>query len=99
MTVYVLDENLRLIPKAEKLAREQVHVIGDVMEPVQSMASGKWYSSKSALRAEYRSRGYEEVGNEYVGGKNLDVKREVRTSDIRDLWARAERRHRYKNDY
>lgn len=40
------------------------HIIGDVMEPVQSMASGKYYESKSAIRAEYKRLGMVEIGND-----------------------------------
>ena len=39
-------------------------IIRDTMEPVRSMASGAMHDSKSALRAEYRERGYEELGND-----------------------------------
>lgn len=40
------------------------HIIGDVMEPVQSMLDGKYYTSKSALRATYKKAGCVEVGND-----------------------------------
>ena len=47
-------------------------VMSDTLpEPVQSMADGKYYSSKAALRATYKPSGnpqgnsYVEVGNEY----------------------------------
>ena len=45
-------------------------VISDTIEPVQSMADGRYYSSKAALRATYKPSGnpqgesYIEVGNE-----------------------------------
>jgi len=39
-------------------------VIADSMEPVQSMASGEWYTSKRAIRAEYKRLGMTEVGND-----------------------------------
>lgn len=39
-------------------------VISDHMAPVQSMASGKMYDSKSAIRAEYKAMGMIEVGND-----------------------------------
>lgn len=39
-------------------------VMSDVMEPVQSMLDGKYYDSKSALRATYRATGHIEVGND-----------------------------------
>jgi len=46
------------------------NVITDSIEPVQSMADGRYYSSKAALRATYKPSGnpqgesYIEVGNE-----------------------------------
>jgi hypothetical protein len=39
-------------------------VISDVMDPVQSMLDGKYYTSKSALRATYKQGGVVEVGND-----------------------------------
>ncbi len=39
-------------------------IASDVMEPVQSMLDGKYYDSKSALRATYRRAGCIEVGND-----------------------------------
>lgn len=39
-------------------------VISDVMDPVQSMLDGKYYTSKSALRATYQKAGVVEVGND-----------------------------------
>jgi hypothetical protein len=36
----------------------------DGMDPVQSMATGKFYDSKSAIRAEYKALGLTEVGND-----------------------------------
>lgn len=39
-------------------------IAGDVIDPVQSQATGKVYDSKSALRAEYRRLGMVEVGND-----------------------------------
>lgn len=46
------------------------HFISDTMDPVQSMADGKWYTSKSAIRATYKPSGnpqgasYAEIGND-----------------------------------
>lgn len=60
-------------PKRSDLSSPMV--ITDTMEPVKSMADGKVYSSKAALRATYKPSGnpdgisYSEVGNEVVGGK------------------------------
>lgn len=39
-------------------------VMSDAMDPVQSQASGKFYDSKSAMRAEYKRLGMVEVGND-----------------------------------
>lgn len=39
-------------------------VIGDSMDPVQSMLDGKLYDSKAALRATYKQAGVVEVGND-----------------------------------
>lgn len=39
-------------------------VIGDTMDPVQSMLDGKLYDSKRALRATYRAAGVTEVGKD-----------------------------------
>jgi hypothetical protein len=40
------------------------HLLRDEMPPVQSMASGRTYDSKSAIRAEYKRLGLREVGND-----------------------------------
>lgn len=39
-------------------------IILDSMDAVQSMQTGIWYESKSALRAEYKAHGVVELGNE-----------------------------------
>lgn len=49
-------------PKRSSLAMPMV--ISDIMEPVQSQATGKIYDTKSGLRAEYRATGHVEVGND-----------------------------------
>ena len=38
--------------------------VRDCMEPTQSQATGKMYTSKAALRAEYKELGMVEVGND-----------------------------------
>ena len=40
----------------------------DEMPPTKSPITGKYYTSKSQLRAEYKSRVYVEIGNEYDNG-------------------------------
>lgn len=49
-------------PKRSGLAAPGL--IRDQMDPVRSMASGKMYDSKSAIRAEYKWLGVEEIGND-----------------------------------
>jgi hypothetical protein len=39
-------------------------IMADIMEPVQSQATGKFYDSKSAIRAEYKRLGMVEIGND-----------------------------------
>ncbi|AVA22476.1 hypothetical protein [Rhizobium sp. NXC24] len=39
------------------------HFVSDTIE-IQSMHDGKFYTSKSKLRGEYRAHGVEEIGNE-----------------------------------
>lgn len=39
-------------------------VIRDDMEPVQSQVTGRWHTSKSGIRAEYKRHGVVEVGND-----------------------------------
>lgn len=42
-------------------------VSGDTLsKPLQSMATGKWHTSKSAMRSEYRERGFAEIGSERI---------------------------------
>ena len=35
-------------------------------KPLQSMATGNWHDSKSAMRREYREKGFVEIGNEKI---------------------------------
>jgi hypothetical protein len=46
-------------------------LITDIMEPVQSQETGKFYDSKSALRKEYRSYGNIEIGNDKRADRKL----------------------------
>lgn len=36
----------------------------EMSKPLQSMADGKYYTSKSAMRAGYKARGFTEVGDD-----------------------------------
>lgn len=59
-------------PAPERSPLPAPMVISDTLEPTQSMADGKYYTSKAALRATYKPSGnpdgisYVEVGNEQV---------------------------------
>lgn len=73
MTVYVYDHDTgKVVPKGTRRADRGIgKLVPDEMDaPVQSMADGKFYSSRSALRRTYRASGnpqgihYEEVGND-----------------------------------
>lgn len=76
MTSQAYRDNYRLIEwKPVRYERRRVipparsdlpcpHIVGDTMDPVQSMATGKMYDSKSAIRAEYKQLGLTEVGND-----------------------------------
>lgn len=56
------DEYCRPTPNRSTLPAP--HLMRDEMPPVQSMASGRMYESKSAIRAEYKRLGLTEVGND-----------------------------------
>ena len=58
--------------------------IRDEIDPVQSMASGKMYTSKSKLRAEYKALGMVEVGNDPIATKPTPLKKKrVTRKDVR----------------
>lgn len=71
MSRYVLRDG-HLVPKhlASPLSRPKVSslprpmVISDAMPALQSMADGKFYESKAAMRAATKAAGCEEVGND-----------------------------------
>ncbi|RUZ76926.1 hypothetical protein EN943_15715 [Mesorhizobium sp. M7A.F.Ca.US.006.01.1.1] len=50
--------------KPKRSALPAPMISSDTMSEVQSMHDGKFYTSKSALRATYRAAGLEEVGND-----------------------------------
>jgi hypothetical protein len=51
-------------PQARSDAIPVPMFISDTMDAVKSMADGKYYDSKSAIRAGYKAGGYVEVGND-----------------------------------
>lgn len=58
------------------------HFTSDDMEPTRSPISGRYYTSKSALRAEYRAHGAEEVGTAYENGYDPSHKQKEREDAV-----------------
>ncbi|XUM19761.1 hypothetical protein ACRAVF_19030 [Bradyrhizobium oligotrophicum S58] len=87
-------------PKAERPEPKRSdlpcpRLASDIMEPVQSMVSGKFYDSKSALRAEYRATGHVEKGNDRrPPWKMPRTPRAVIKETVRKAVARVERGER-----
>lgn len=89
MTVYVY-RNGQLV---EKSLAESLHssdnapsVISDTMEPMRHMATGRYFTSKRAFRAETKAAGCVEVGNDsslYKPRAPVPLSREKRREDIR----------------
>lgn len=77
-------------------------IMSDAMSPVQSMLDGKYYDSKSALRATYRAAGVTEVGNDPARlrprvKKKIDRKEVKTTLEIAQArFNRGERVNRHK---
>lgn len=70
-------------------------VLSDAMDAVQSQVSGKFYESKSALRAEYKATGHIEKGNEKrPPWKMPRTPRQVIRETVRKAAARVERGER-----
>lgn len=69
---WILDESIGKLVPADEYQRPTGKrsnlgcpmIVGDTMQPVQSMLDGKMYDSKSALRATYKAAGVVEVGND-----------------------------------
>lgn len=68
-------------------------VITDDMDPVQSQLDGKFYTSKSLLRATYKAAGVTEVGNDPARLRKPKRKAPDRKA-IRDTLEKAEARFR-----
>lgn len=67
----------------------------DIMEPVQSQATGKMYDSKSAIRAEYKRLGCIEKGNDRRPPWQMPrTPRAVIRDTVRKAAARVERGER-----
>lgn len=93
-------EIVLLEPKAERLEPKRSdlpcpRLASDIMEPVQSQVSGRFYDSKSALRAEYRATGHIEKGNDKrPPWKMPRTPREKIRETVRKAAARVERGER-----
>lgn len=104
MTSLAYRENYRLIewrPFPERRRAEiaparsdlpRPMIILDTMDEVQSQITGKFYTSKSALRAEYRRHNAIEVGNDPARFRKKD-RPKPDTKQIRDLIEKAEARY------
>lgn len=58
----------------------------DEMAPTRSPITGRYYTSKAALRAEYKSYGAEEVGTAYDNGYQPERNQQRKEADfVRDL--------------
>lgn len=53
-----------LTPRGARSDLPRPMVISDHMDLLQSMANGRWYDSKAAMRGATRAAGCEEVGND-----------------------------------
>lgn len=51
-------------PPPKRSALSAPHIVSDTMPETQSMATGKFHTSKSGLRAEYKRLGKTELGND-----------------------------------
>lgn len=60
----VLPEPKAALPPIQRSDLPCPRLASDIMEPVQSQVTGKFYESKSALRAEYKATGHIEKGND-----------------------------------
>ena len=54
----------------------------DEMPPTRSPITGRYYTSKSALRAEYKAHGAEEVGTAYENGYAPEQSLQRREADL-----------------
>lgn len=62
--------------------RNNRNVINDEMPPTRSPITGKYYTSKSALRAEYKAYGATEVGTAYDNGYSPEKEQERKENEL-----------------
>lgn len=63
-------------------------IMGDNMQPVQSMLDGRMYDSKSALRRTYKAAGVVEVGNDAARFKPR-AKPKIERREVKETLERA----------
>jgi len=70
-----------ILPRGPRAPFPAPYLNRDGIEPLRSMADGKVYESKSAMRRAYRELGYEELGNDapraVADAPPVDAKAEV----------------------
>lgn len=91
----VLPEPRMELPPPARADLPCPQVMSDHMDAVQSQVTGKFYESKSALRAEYRATGHIEKGNDKRAPWKMPrtSRQEVRDT-VRKARARVERGER-----
>jgi hypothetical protein len=71
------------------------NIINDEMPPTRSPITGKMYTSKAALRAEYKAHGATEVGTAYDNGYEPERRERQREDDLaKRLKSQIEERYR-----
>lgn len=63
-------------------SRNNRNIINDEMPPTRSPITGKFYTSKAALRAEYKAYGATEIGTAYDNGYSPEREQERREADL-----------------
>lgn len=58
------------------------NIITDEMAPTRSPITGKYYTSKTALRAEYKAHGAIEVGTAYENGYSPEKEQQSRENNL-----------------
>lgn len=77
--------NGRMVDKRHAAPRIQstdprVYVIGDVMDPMKHMGTGRMHDSKAKFRADTRAMGCVEVGNDAAARRDIGVHGRVKVT-------------------
>lgn len=73
------------LKKVETTPRKRVYIISDSMAPIQSMADGQVYDSKSAYYADVKARGMEIVGDEKPTQDEFEAVTEAEVAEAWDM--------------